>query len=118
LVNCTDRTLEDEDDGWKRWVGIEGRKGIGRFKQMIVDWLNSEIEWGEDMPDNATSSGMAKRFFDTQDIHTLSALDMSLAEDAAHTCELWFLEGAASARVSIRRRSAGLAKSDRQCGLL
>ena len=32
--------LEDEDDGWKRWVEIEGREGTGRFKRMILDWLN------------------------------------------------------------------------------
>ena len=43
------------------------------------------------MPDNATSCGMAKRFFDREDSDTLSALDMLLDTDVARTCEFWVL---------------------------
>ena len=42
------KALEDEDDGWKRWIEIEGNDGVRRFKEKIVGWLAAPIEWGED----------------------------------------------------------------------
>jgi hypothetical protein len=54
--------LEDEDNGWKEWIKIEGNSGAPRFKKVIVDWLAAPIEWQEDMPYNA-SRQLAGRSF-------------------------------------------------------
>jgi hypothetical protein len=47
---------------------------------LIVDWLAAPIEWEEDMPDNATAVGIAKRFFEGQDLATLDKLDVRIIE--------------------------------------
>jgi hypothetical protein len=58
----TVEALEDEDNGWKEWIKIEGNSGAPRFKKVIVDWLAVPVEWQEDMPYNATAVGTAKHF--------------------------------------------------------
>jgi hypothetical protein len=72
--------LEDEDDGWEEWIKIEGSEGVPRIRKMVVDWLAAPIEWGEDMPDNASSQGSAKRFFENEDGATLDKLGVSIVE--------------------------------------
>jgi hypothetical protein len=74
------KELEDEDDGWKHWIKSEGEKGVPWFKQKIVDWLAAPIEWGEDMPDIATASGSAMRFFKNQDLAILDKLGVWIVE--------------------------------------
>jgi hypothetical protein len=74
------KQLEDEDWGWKEWIKTEGDEGSPRFKKMIVDWLGAPIKWTEDMPDNATAVGSAKRFFEYEDDATLDELDISIVE--------------------------------------
>jgi hypothetical protein len=74
------KALEDEDDGWKEWIKIEGKEGAPRFKKLIVDWLAAPIEWEEDMPDNATAVGSAKHFFESEDLATLNKLDVWILE--------------------------------------
>lgn len=66
--------LEDEDNGWKEWIKIEGNSGAPRFKEVIVDWLAAPVEWQEDMPDNASAQGIAKRFFEHEDFATQDKL--------------------------------------------
>jgi hypothetical protein len=73
--------LEDEDDGWKEWIKIEGKEGVAHFKKEILDWLAAPIEWHEDMPDKATPVGSAKIYFE----HALNdternALGVSIVE--------------------------------------
>ena len=72
--------LEDEDEGWKKWIKTEGDEGTPRFKKVIVDWLAAPIEWTEDMPDNATAQDSAKRFFEHEDLATLDELGVSIVE--------------------------------------
>jgi hypothetical protein len=74
------KELEDEDDGWKKWIKIEGEEGVSRFKKLIVDWLAAPIEWQEDMPDSATAVGSAKRFFERQELAILNKLDVWILE--------------------------------------
>jgi hypothetical protein len=76
------KALEDEDDGWKEWIKIEGKEGVPRFKKLIVDWWAAPIDWQEDMPDNATAVGSAKHFFEGQDLDTLKKLDVGILEGA------------------------------------
>ena len=79
-MRCLAKALEDHDDGWKKWITIEGDEGVSRFEKLIVDWLAAPIEWDEDMPDNATAVGSAKHFFEHEDLD-LNKLD------------IWILEG-------------------------
>jgi hypothetical protein len=72
--------LEDEDEGWKKWIKTEGDEGTPRFKKVIVDWLAAPIEWTEDMPDNATAQDGAKRFFEHEDLAELNELGVSIVE--------------------------------------
>lgn len=72
--------FEDEDWGWKDWIKIEGKKGVPRFKKVIVDWLAAPIEWQEDMPDNATAVGSAKSFFEKEDTATQDKLGVWIIE--------------------------------------
>jgi hypothetical protein len=72
--------LEDEDEGWKKWINTEGDEKTPRFTKVIVDWLAAPIEWTEDMPDNATAQDSAKRFFEHEDIATLNELGVSIVE--------------------------------------
>jgi hypothetical protein len=72
--------LEDEDEGWKKWIKTEGDEGTPRFKKVIVDWLAAPIEWTEDMPDNATAQDSAKCFFEHEDLATLDKLNVSIVE--------------------------------------
>lgn len=74
------KKLEDEDDGWKEWIEIEGNEGAPRFGKLIVDWLAAPIEWQEDMPDNADAQGSAKRFFEREESATLEKLGVSIVE--------------------------------------
>jgi hypothetical protein len=74
------KELEDEDDGWKKWIKIEGEEGVPRFKKLIGDWLAAPIEWQEDMPDSATAVGSAKRFFERQELATLNKLGVWILE--------------------------------------
>jgi hypothetical protein len=72
--------LEDEDEGWKKWINTEGDEGTLRFRKVIVDWLAAPIKWTEDMPDNATAQDSAKRFFEHEDLATLDELGVSIVE--------------------------------------
>src|SRR3974390_3202243 len=72
--------LEDEDEGWKKWIITEGDEGTRRFKKATVDWLAAPIEWTEDMPDNPTAQDSAKRFFEHEDLATLDKLSVSIVE--------------------------------------
>lgn len=51
-----------------------------QFKKVIVDWLAAPIEWQEDMPDNATAVGSAKRYFENEDLATLDKLGVWIIE--------------------------------------
>ena len=79
-MKCLVKALEDEDDGWKEWVEIEGNAGAPRFKKVIVDWLAAPIEWEEDMPHNASAQGMAKHFFEHENLSTLNKLGVWIDE--------------------------------------
>jgi hypothetical protein len=72
--------LEDEDNGWKEWIKIEGNPGAPRFKKVIVDWLAAPVEWEEDMPDNASAQGMAQHCFEDEDPATLDKLGVWIVE--------------------------------------
>jgi hypothetical protein len=74
------KALEDEDDGWKRWIKIEGNDGVQQFKEKIVTWLAAPVEWEEDMPDNATAQGSAMSFFNNEDPATLDRLGVWIVE--------------------------------------
>jgi hypothetical protein len=74
------KALEDEDDGWKEWIEIEGSDGVRRFEEEIACWLAAPIEWGEDMPDNATAQSSAKRFFEHEELATLDKLGVEIVE--------------------------------------
>jgi hypothetical protein len=69
-----------QDNGWKEWIKIEGNSGAPRFKKVIVDWLAAPVEWQEDMPDNASAQGIAKRFFEHEDLATLDKLGVWIVE--------------------------------------
>lgn len=79
-MRCIAEALEDEDNGWKEWIKIEGNSGSPRFKKVIVDWLAAPVEWQEDMPYNATAVGDAKHFFEKEDIAILNKLDVWIVE--------------------------------------
>ena len=72
--------LNDDDDGWKEWIKIEGKRGLPEFKKKIEDWLAAPIEWEEDMPDTATARGSAKRYFERCNDAEREALGVSIGE--------------------------------------
>jgi hypothetical protein len=73
--------LEDEDNGWKEWIKIENNAGAPRFKRIIVDWLAAPVnKWEKNMPDNASAQGIAKRFFEHEDVATLDKLGVWIIE--------------------------------------
>ena len=74
------KASEDEDDGWKEWIKIEGNEEVHRFKNLIVDWLAAPIDCKEDMPDNASAVGSAKSFFENEDLATQNHLGVRIIE--------------------------------------
>ena len=76
--------LEDEDDGWKEWIKIEGDEGVCRFEKLIVDWLAAPVEWKKDMPYKATAVGSAKHFFEGEDLATLNRLDVWIIDGSTN----------------------------------
>jgi hypothetical protein len=56
------------------------RRRSAPFKKEIMDWLAAPIEWEEDMPDNASAQGSAKRFFEHEDLAILDKLGVEIVE--------------------------------------
>ncbi|MDH6185124.1 hypothetical protein [Polaromonas sp. CG_23.6] len=38
---------DDPDTGWRDWVEHEGDAGLANFKEIIQDWLDEDVDWGE-----------------------------------------------------------------------
>ena len=45
-----------------------------------MDWLAAPVEWQEDMPYNASAQGIAKHFFEHEDLATLDKLGVWIVE--------------------------------------
>ncbi|CDS49850.1 hypothetical protein [Polaromonas sp. CG9_12] len=48
LAFLADELRGDPDTGWHVWVTHEGDLGLASFKELIQDWLDDEINWGEE----------------------------------------------------------------------
>jgi len=58
--------LQDEDDGWRAWVKLEGQPGLARFQDEIGYWLDAPVNWfnTEFWPRGWSGQGKALAFFE------------------------------------------------------
>ena len=74
--------LADQDEGWKHWVRMEGRRSMTSLRKVVAEWLAEPIDWDEHdwFPDDIGSMGAAKVFFESLDFDTLDALGIKIVE--------------------------------------
>lgn len=76
------KALDDEMEGWANWMRLEGSAGLGRFKEVVIDWMASSITYNdyEWFPRYATAQGSALGFFESLRFETLDALGVVIIE--------------------------------------
>ncbi len=73
------KQLEDEDDGWKAWIALEGRPAL---RDVVQEWLDSPLDWSQSewFPDEASGQGLAYKYFLQMDGEILDALGIVIVE--------------------------------------
>ena len=74
--------LQDEDEGWRDWVLLAGKKGVPRFCDAIDEWLGEPVNWmaTDFWPEGWSSQGRALSFFSDLDFATAEALGIQIVE--------------------------------------
>ena len=74
--------LQDEDEGWRDWVLLAGKKGVPRFRDVIDEWLDEPVNWSfsDFWPQGWSSQGRALSFFRDLDFQTADALGVKIIE--------------------------------------
>ena len=73
---------DEYEDPWIDWVELEGREGVNKFKSLIDEWLNGDIDWGQSewFPLRSGSQGRAFGFFQDQPSELLNVLGIVVIE--------------------------------------
>jgi len=74
--------LQDEDEGWRDWVLLAGKKGVPRFRDAIEEWLGEPVNWmaTDFWPQGWSGQGRALSFFRDLDFPTTEALCVQIIE--------------------------------------
>ena len=74
--------LQDEDEGWRDWVILSGKKGVPRFRDAIEEWLGEPVNWTyiDSWPHGWSGQGRALSFFRDLDFQTTDALGVQIIE--------------------------------------
>ncbi|MBC7548534.1 MAG: hypothetical protein H7224_07805 [Polaromonas sp.] len=74
--------LQDEDEGWRDWVLLDGKKGVPRFRDAIEEWLGEPVNWmaTDFWPQGWSSQGRALSFFRNMDFRITGALGVKITE--------------------------------------
>jgi hypothetical protein len=81
-LQCLQVALGDELEGWADWMRLEGTAGLQRFKDEVVEWLASDIEYNdyEWLPRSAGAQGSALEFFESLPVETLKVIGVVIIE--------------------------------------
>ena len=73
---------DDPDTGWRDWVAHEGDPGLAGFREIIQDWLDEDVDWGEAESFDCGWSGQsaALGFFSDLDAEVVDALGVVIIE--------------------------------------